>query len=265
MAIYAIGDIQGCYRALNQLLDKLQLTTTDRVWFVGDLVNRGPESLEVLRLVHSMGSQAITVLGNHDIHLLCVARGARPSGTKDTLSAVLNASDRELLLHWLGNRPLFHYDSTISTAMVHAGVLPNWSLEQCLSYSASVNQILASKPSVYQLQALYGNHPTSIKYDRRSQHHRMLVNVFTRMRFCTTDGSLDYRYKGAPGSQPKGLLPWFVLPNRKLADIRLIFGHWSALGLYQQPSLLGLDTGCIWGGQLTAARLDSRQPELLQV
>ncbi|HED14765.1 MAG TPA: symmetrical bis(5'-nucleosyl)-tetraphosphatase [Gammaproteobacteria bacterium] len=266
MTIYAIGDVQGCYTALSKLLDKLAPTTQDQLWFVGDLVNRGPQSLQVLRLLRSLGKQVITVLGNHDIHLLCVARGARPASNKDTLDALLLAPDRDQLLDWLSHKPLFYFDPAINTGLVHAGVLPHWDLHHCLQYSASVSQILASNPTFEQLQELYGNHSnTTSNLSPLAQHLRMLVNVFTRIRYCKANGSLDLLHKGPLGSQTPGLLPWFDLPNRKTADIRLVFGHWSALGLYQRPSLLGLDSGCIWGGKLTAARLDTTRVTMVNV
>ena len=266
MSTYAIGDVQGCYATLSRLLDKLALTAQDQLWFVGDLVNRGPQSLQVLRLLRSLGKQVITVLGNHDIHLLCVARGARPVGNKDTLNALLFAPDRDQLLDWLRHKPLFYFDPKINTGLVHAGVLPHWDLQHCLQYSSSVSQILASNPTPEQLQELYGNHSdTASDLTPQVQHLRMLVNVFTRIRYCEANGSLDLLHNGPPGSQTSGLFPWFDLPNRKTAEIRLVFGHWSALGLYQQSSLLGLDSGCVWGGELTAARLDSTPVTLVRV
>ncbi len=265
MAIYAIGDVQGCYAALSRLLDKLEMTTQDELWFVGDLVNRGPQSLEVLRLIQSLGTQAITVLGNHDIHLLCVAGGARPGSPKDTLHTLLTAPDRDQLLDWLRKKPLFHFNPTINTGLVHAGVLPDWTVEQCLQYSTTISRLLSLEPTVEQLQALYGNHAGLDSPGLGSRQERMLVNVFTRIRYCWPDGTLELQHKGPPGSQAVGLLPWFALPHRKTVDIRLVFGHWSALGFYQRTTLLGLDTGCVWGGVLTAARLDTSETFLVQV
>jgi len=265
MALYAIGDVQGCYKALTSLLDKLAFTSQDQLWFVGDLVNRGPESLQVLRLVCSLGNQAITVLGNHDIHLLCVANGARAAGKKDTLGAILKAPDRDLLLDWLRQQPLFHFEPSLNTAMVHAGVQPDWTLQQCLQYSRQIQQRLASSPGTTGCNELYGDHACNEAVCSETRQLRYRVNVFTRMRFCHHDASLNLRYKGPLRSQPVNLVPWFDLPNRKTAGIRLVFGHWSALGLYSRPGLLGLDSGYIWGGALTAARLDCQQTEVIQI
>ena len=262
MARIAIGDVQGCLPELRRLLDRVGFSADrDELWFVGDLVNRGPDSLGVLRFVRSLGDNARVVLGNHDLHLLAVALGGgtRRLRDDDTLEAVLAAPDRDALLEWLLHRPLAVADETTGDLMVHAGLVPSWTPQRALELAAEVGERLRASPGSV-LSAMYGNRP-----DRwndalaGSDRDRFVINALTRLRFCRTDGSVDMKLKGRPGSQPSGWLPWFDVPGRMSAGSRLIFGHWSTLGLLERPGLLGLDTGCVWGGALTAHSLDDER------
>ncbi|MFN0150311.1 MAG: symmetrical bis(5'-nucleosyl)-tetraphosphatase [bacterium] len=259
MATYAIGDIQGCYSALRRLLDKCRFDPArDRLWLVGDLVNRGPHSLAVLRFVKGLGTRAITVLGNHDLHLLTVAAGHVRPHRADTLDAVLRASDRDELLHWLRHRKMMHAEG--GYAMVHAGLLPQWSIAKALKLAREVEAALQGDRHDGFLRRMYGNKP-----ERWSDglsgigRLRVITNAFTRMRICTADGRMEFRHKGKPVNLPKGYLPWFSSPRRRSRGTRVIFGHWAALGLYLQSDAIGLDSGCVWGGALTALRFSDRK------
>jgi len=259
MATYAIGDIQGCYDELQSLLEKLQFDpSSDRLWLTGDLVNRGPKSLEVLRLVKGLGDRAVTVLGNHDLHLLALwQHHHRHFKSNDTLSNIFIAPDGEELLHWLRHQPMMHYEAELGFALVHAGLPPQWDLQQALACAAEVEAVLRSDKFHEFLGHMYGNKPahwseTLSGWDRL----RFIVNCFTRLRFCTPEGKLDFTHKGHPGEQqPPDHLPWFSLPQRKSRDTPIIFGHWSTLGLYQADNVHAIDTGCLWGGTLTALQL----------
>ncbi len=255
MSIYAIGDIQGCFDDLLRLLDTLSFNeNTDQLWFAGDLVNRGPKSLETLRFVKSLGKSAITVLGNHDMHLLAASCLPKIANKKDTLSQVLEAPDRDELIHWLRHQPLFHYNDDF--CLLHAGLPPQWDFKKTQKMALLAEQVL--KGSDYQdfLKQMYGNKPNiwsaSLKGVSRL---RFIINCFTRMRYCDVNGRLDFANSGPLGSQPKELLPWFEVPKRKNADMRVIFGHWSTLGYYEGKNCYAIDTGCLWGGQLTAIKL----------
>lgn len=257
MALYAVGDVQGCYGSLRKLLDRIAFNPTkDRLWFTGDLVNRGPRSLDVLRFVADLGDKAVTVLGNHDLHLLAVAAGARSLAAGDTFQDVLEAQDRDELLTWLARRPLLHHDSDADFLLVHAGLLPQWDLPSALTYAHEAKTIIAGREAAEFYGYMYGNAPNrwndSLSGWART---RLIVNAFTRLRFCYPDGSIDYTQKGPVGSQPAPLLPWFAMPNRKTRDRRIVFGHWSLLGRWVDDGVIGLDTGCLWGRQLTAVRL----------
>jgi bis(5'-nucleosyl)-tetraphosphatase (symmetrical) len=263
MSTYVIGDVQGCYDVLRRLLDALRFDPThDRLWFAGDLVNRGPQSLEVLRFVRGLGNTAITVLGNHDLHLLSAALTGRRS-KRDTLDAVLAAPDRDELLAWLRAQPLMHWDSSFGVLMVHAGLPPQWDLAQALACSEEVGQALAdSNGDKFLAKSMYGDDP--LIWDRALRGHerlRFIVNCCTRLRYCDREGMIDLKSKGAPGSQPVGMLPWFAVPQRMTRGIPVIFGHWSTLGRVAWPEhqVWGLDTGCVWGGSLTALRLEDRK------
>jgi bis(5'-nucleosyl)-tetraphosphatase (symmetrical) len=256
---YAIGDLQGCDEELHALLGRLKFSADrDRLWFVGDLVNRGPGSLATLRRVRSLTDNAVVVLGNHDLHLLAVAYGAHRRRKSDTLDEVLAAPDRDQLLEWLLARPLAHAEG--DDLMVHAGVVPQWSVALTLTLAAEVESALRRDPRAL-FEHMYGNEPE--RWDERlggMQRLRFVINVLTRLRLCTADGRIDVALKGAPPPPPSPLRPWFEHPKRATRDARVIFGHWSALGLVQRRGVLGLDTGCVWGGALSAADLDSERP-----
>lgn len=257
MAVYAIGDVQGCYSALRRLLDALAFDPNkDRLWFTGDLVNRGPESLQVLRFVVKLGENAITVLGNHDLHLLAVAAGVGQQRRGDTLDDILTATDRDDLLDWLAQQPLLHRDAQLGWTLVHAGFLPQWDLQLAQNCAREVEAVLQGPDKLEFFQRMYGNQPARwdsslVGWDRL----RLIINAFTRLRFCTPDGSINYSEKGAPAQQ-SDLIPWFAHPLRRSQQERIVFGHWSTLGICHQNNVVGLDSGCVWGGELTAVRLD---------
>lgn len=259
MATYAIGDIQGCFDALTQLLDELNFDAGhDRLWFVGDLVNRGAQSLETLRFVRDLGEQAVVVLGNHDLHLIMQAEGHGRRNRDDTIQEILDAPDRDALLDWLRARPLFHLEGDY--AMVHAGLLPQWSVAQAVELSEEVSQALRATDYRQFLARMWGSEPAAWREDLVGwERLRVVVNAMTRMRFCSKAGVMDFHAKGPVDSAPPGFLPWFAVPGRASADHTLICGHWSALGLRIESNLLTLDTGCLWGGALTAVRLEDRR------
>jgi len=259
MATYAIGDLQGCFDSLQQLLGTINYRVAeDRLWFVGDLVNRGPQSLSVLRFVRSLGERAISVLGNHDLHLLMVAEGCAKPHHKDTFDEILTAPDREELLQWMRGLPLMHVEGDF--AMVHAGLLPSWSIAKARALAGEVEAVLSSPDRRRLLAQLYGNHPdewddTLTGYDR----YRVIINAMTRLRICTPDGRMEFSHKGTPDDIPDGYLPWFSVPGRKSAKTTIVCGHWSALGLVSRSNLLAIDSGCLWGGRLSAVRLEDRR------
>ncbi len=266
MAVYAIGDVQGCYDSLRRLLDKLGFDPArDRLWFTGDLVNRGPRSVEVLRFVAGLGDRAVTVLGNHDLHLLAVAAGVIPESSEDTLTEILAVSDSEYLLTWLARRPLFHHDPTIGYALVHAGLLPAWDIADAEARAREVEPLIRARTAGF-FQEMYGDWPNRWSEQLTgAARRRLIVNAFTRLRYCYPDGAIDYEHKGPPGSQPPPLLPWFQVPGRASRGRRIVFGHWSALGLWDSDAVIGLDTGCLWGGRLTAVRLSGGAREFISV
>jgi bis(5'-nucleosyl)-tetraphosphatase (symmetrical) len=262
MATYAIGDLQGCYDPLRRLLDYISFDPArDRLWFVGDLVNRGPQSLDVLRFVKNLGPAAVVVLGNHDLHLVMVAEGHGKPSREDTLDAVLKAADREELIFWLRTRPLFHVEGRL--AMVHAGVLPQWSVARARELAREVELALIAPNYGDFLAHMWGSEPTAWQDGLKGWDRlRVVVNAMTRMRFVNQDGAMEFRASGAkspPGSGPKGCVPWFDFPGRASADHTLVCGHWSALGFRQTDNLLALDSGCLWGGCLTMVRLPDRR------
>lgn len=259
MAVYAIGDIQGCYDELQRLLERLRFDERrDRLWFCGDLVNRGPKSLEVLRFVHGMGGAAVSVLGNHDLHLLAVAEGKGRKREDESLDAVLAAPDRDELLEWLATRPLMHEDVSLGYCMIHAGLPPQWDRSQAAACAREVEAVLADPRERRSFFArMYGNKPDLWSERLRgAQRLRFIVNCFTRLRYCDLSGRLGLREKGPPGSQSVGYLPWFKIPRRRSADTRILCGHWSTLGYLASDNVWALDSGCIWGGSLTALRID---------
>ena len=266
MPTYAIGDLQGCLPSLRDLLKKLAFDPDrDRLWLVGDLVSRGPESLETLRFVRDLGEAAVCVLGNHDLHLLAIHAGVR--GTRDPgLAAVIAARDRDALMDWLRTRPLLPHDPELDAPLVHAGIFPAWTLDQARARAAELHAVLAGDDWRAFLDRMYGNLPDRWSDELEGWDRlRFICNSFTRMRYLHPDGRLNLADNGAPGTQPRGDLPWFDAPARAMAGRRIVFGHWSTLGLLQRPDLLALDTGCVWGGRLTAARLDKPEPEIIAV
>ena len=259
MSVYAIGDVQGCHAALLRLLDKLSFDAArDQLWFAGDLVNRGPESLQTLRFVRSLGERAVCVLGNHDLHLLARAAGGRV-GRLDTLDALLAAPDREELLGWLRHRPLMHEAG--GWLLAHAGISPAWTLADARAAARAVEAALQGVDYSAFLAAMYGDEPRRWSSDLQGiEALRYAINAFTRMRYCTADGALEFRAKGRPGEQGEVLQPWFALAGRRPVDADIIFGHWSTLGRVHWPKhrVWGLDTGAIWGGRLTTLNLETR-------
>jgi len=258
MATYAVGDIQGCFKEFQHLLKTIGFDrNSDRLWLVGDLVNRGPQSLEVMRFVKSLGNAAVTVLGNHDLHLLMLAEGKSRLRKDDTLGPILKAPDREELLAWLRARPLIHAEN--GYVMVHAGLLPQWSVPQALALGGEVETALRAPTFRKFLGHMWGSEPKAWRDDLAGWDRlRVIVNAMTRMRFCTSQGVMEFSAKGETASAPPGYLPWFEVPDRESARQILITGHWSALGLKLTPNLLALDSGCLWGGHLSAVRLDDR-------
>lgn len=259
MATYAIGDVQGCADALQRLIDSFAFERSrDRLWFVGDLVNRGPESLATLRLVRDLGESAVTVLGNHDFHLLAVATGQAKKHRSDTLDQVLEAPDREQLLTWLRQQPMLHVEG--SWAMVHAGLLPQWSVATARALANEVEAELRGANWRAFLSRLYGDLPDAWSEGLRGADRlRVIVNAMARMRFCTAEGRIELRTKGETANAPPGFFPWFDAPGRASRDHTLVCGHWSTLGLKLRPDLLALDSGCVWGGSLSAVRLEDRK------
>jgi bis(5'-nucleosyl)-tetraphosphatase (symmetrical) len=255
MSIYAIGDIQGCFDELLRLLDAISFNeNTDQLWFAGDLVNRGPKSLETLRFVKALGASAVTVLGNHDMHLLAASCTEKIAAKKDALTPVLEAPDRDELIHWLRHQPLFHYNDDF--CLVHAGLPPQWDFKKTQKMALIAEKTLKSPNYQTFLKQMYGNKPNIWSSSLKGMAKlRFIINCFTRMRYCDVNGRLDFVHSGPLGSQPKNLLPWFEVPNRKSADMRIIFGHWSTLGYYEKANCYAIDTGCLWGGQLTALKL----------
>ncbi|GIK87293.1 MAG: bis(5'-nucleosyl)-tetraphosphatase, symmetrical [Betaproteobacteria bacterium] len=259
MAHYAIGDLQGCHAEFCRLLDLVGFSAaSDRLWLVGDLVNRGPESLAVLREVEALGNAAVTVLGNHDFHLLTVAAGHRRAHRGDTLDAILAAPDRDELLHWLARRPLVVVEGDVM--MVHAGVLPGWTAADALMHSREVEAKLASDDAHRFLGVLYGDEPSAWRDDLDGDDRlRAIVNVCTRLRFCTADGRMEFREKRGRDHAPAGFRPWFAHDRRRTARMLVVCGHWSTLDLELAPNVLMLDSGCLWGGALTGIRLPDRR------
>jgi len=258
VATYAIGDVQGCYESLLRLLDEIRFDAArDRLWFVGDLVNRGPASLETLRFVRGLGDRAVVVLGNHDLHLVCIAEGYGRRRAEDTLDAVLAAPDGAELIAWLRHQPLVHHEPPY--LLVHAGLLPAWDANKARALSAEVEAALRAPNYRDFLAAMYGSEPNYWSDDLKGfDRLRVIVNAMTRMRFCTADGVMEFRAKGGLQDAPPGYLPWFDVPGRATAADTVVCGHWSALGLHLRANLLALDAGCVWGGEIVAIRLEDR-------
>ena len=262
--IWMIGDIQGCCSAFDELLHHPEIADDPNAqfWFAGDLVNRGPASLTTLRRIMSMDERSVAILGNHDLHLLAVAAGVRRLGKNDTLLEVLNAPDADEIIDWLRHRPLAHYQA--GHLLVHAGVLAKWTVEKTLQLANEVESALRGSQWKKMLEKMYGNEPDHWKEGHTGgKRMRVIINALTRLRMCTPKGRMALSIKSAPGTQPDGLVPWFDVPGRASADVTIVFGHWSTLGLVMRPDVICLDTGCVWGGHLTALRMQDRK--LVQV
>ena len=263
MALYAIGDVQGCFDELQILLQRLNFDAgRDRIWFTGDLVNRGPQSAEVLRFVRGLGDRAISVLGNHDLHLVAVAGGRKPPSRRDLLDDVLGAPDRHELVTWLRQRPLMHHDPALGYSLIHAGLIPQWTIADAMQRAREAEAVIRIDDKFF--QHMYGDRPTRwdeglVGYERI----RFIVNVFTRLRFCDAGGQLLLDCKGAPGSQPAPYRPWFEARHR--GKDRIVFGHWSLLGARRVHEHIALDSGCLWGKALTAVQLDAPDAPFIHV
>jgi bis(5'-nucleosyl)-tetraphosphatase (symmetrical) len=262
MSTYAVGDIQGCFESLQCLLEKISFNSQkDRLWLVGDLINRGPGSLETLSLLYSLRDSVEFVLGNHDLHFLAVARGLRKKSQNDTLDSLLAAPKKQQLVDWLLHGKLLHTDSQLGFTMVHAGIPPQWDLQHAKKYAREVELVLQSANCDSFLANMYGNSPN--QWDDSLvgiERWRVITNYFTRMRFCTADGELELKTKDSILSAPIGFSPWFSHANRKMNETDIVFGHWAALeGNTHTASVYALDTGCVWGGSLTAMRLDDKK------
>ncbi|OGT30642.1 MAG: bis(5'-nucleosyl)-tetraphosphatase (symmetrical) [Gammaproteobacteria bacterium RIFCSPHIGHO2_12_FULL_35_23] len=262
MSTYIIGDVQGCYKELVTLLDKINFNEhTDRLWFVGDLVNRGPQSLAVLKLVKKLSDYSQIVLGNHDLHLLAAFFKKRALHKQDTFTDVLLDDQAVQLLDWLRQQPLLHYDSEFHTVMTHAGLYPAWNLELAQQLAEEVSKQLKSDHYVELLGAMYTNQPSCWQADLTDYPRwSFVINAFTRMRYCDEKGCLVFNEEGPVGTQQKGLLPWFEMPNQRDSALQVVFGHWAALqGKTGKKNIIALDTGCVWGGSLTAMRLEDKK------
>lgn len=271
MALYCIGDVQGCDSALGELLDIIDFSPSrDTVYLLGDLVNRGPQSADVLRRCMAHGDAIRCLLGNHDLHLLATAQGVRPPSRRDTLDSVLTAPDRAAMLQWLRSQPLArsHEHGGQTLLMVHAGVLPSWSVAQTLAHADEVHTVLRSQEMPDFLRAMYGNTPNHWSDALHGTDRlRVIVNALTRLRFCTPSGAMDFDSAETAHPAPDGLMPWFETPQRRTEGTLVAFGHWSTLGWLNRTDLVGLDTGCVWGGCLSAVRFGTTlaDRELLQV
>lgn len=259
MATYAIGDIQGCYDALRRLLSELDFNASrDTLWFAGDLVNRGPKSLETLRYVKKLDGSALSVLGNHDLHLLAVAEGFRSAGRKDTLTPILDAKDCQVLCDWLRQLPLIHHDQSNGHTLVHAGLHPAWSLSTALTEARRVEEKLRGEKFRKHLKRLFGNSPTAWSRKLKGEERtRFAINTLTRMRYLTAEGDLDFTQNGPPSVTDSSVVPWFEYRKRQNHDLTIVFGHWSSLGDPKVPGIYALDRGCVWGNALAALHIES--------
>jgi bis(5'-nucleosyl)-tetraphosphatase (symmetrical) len=261
MSTYAVGDVQGCLAPLKTLLKTVNFDPQqDTLWLTGDLVNRGPESLETLRFIYQLRNSVITVLGNHDLHLLAIAAGVRKASPADTLDEILTAPDAEELLSWLRQQPLLHHDEKLDYCMVHAGIPPQWTLKKAIKRAQEVENVLRSKDYTLFLSTMYGNTPAGWKKGLGDvERWRVITNYFTRMRFCSEQGKLELDTKAGIHCAPKGYAPWFEHLNRKTYHDKIIFGHWAALeGEAYSENTFALDTGCVWGNALTMMRLEDQ-------
>ncbi len=270
MATYAIGDVQGCFDELKALLSQINFNSDrDQLWFCGDLVNRGPKSLETLRFIKALEGNAITVLGNHDLHLLATAYENKKPGHKDTFDELLKAKDVFALLDWLRQQPLLHHDDKHNITLLHAGIPPQWSIEKTRLLAAEISQLLQSDNHINFYKHMYGDKP--LHWDENLSgwsRYRFITNALTRLRYCDINGKPALNAKGPPGSQADHLYPWYEVPDRKSQNDTIIFGHWSTLpqaGLSSINNAYAIDSGCLWGGTLTAMRIDIKPFEYLQL
>lgn len=268
MAVWAIGDLQGCYGVTQRLLEKIRFDPAqDRLWFCGDLVNRGGESLETLRLVHSLREQSTVVLGNHDLSLLAISERSPEDQRKVNadLQRILFAEDRDALIDWLRDRPLLHTDRTLGWMMLHAGLAPKWTSTHAERHAREVERRLQGDGRRKLLRNMYGDFPVWSPALRGVERERAIINIFTRMRYCSTRGRIAFNEKGAPGTQVPGLYPWYSVPGRAERDLKIVCGHWSTLGLFIGHGVHAIDTGAVWGGKLTALQLDTDELRIVQV
>ena len=267
MALYAVGDIQGCLSELDTLLKQIDFSSADRIIFLGDLINRGPDSLGVLRLIKSLGDQAIIVLGNHDLHFLAILFGGHPETKSDTLTELIEARDAKDLGHWLRTQPLIHYEDSFDAVMVHAGVPFFWSTQKALSLAEEVHRIIAGTEQEEGLDykiffnQMYGNHPNYWEESLTGMdRYRAITNYFTRMRFLDFEGRMDFSYKGANASAPDSLKPWYSFCQEENQTRKVLFGHWASLnGVTGSEEFIALDTGCVWGRYLTAYCIETKE------
>ncbi|MCU7918027.1 MAG: symmetrical bis(5'-nucleosyl)-tetraphosphatase [Candidatus Thiodiazotropha sp. (ex Epidulcina cf. delphinae)] len=267
MPVYAVGDVQGCYDDLQRLLERIRFDPDrDKLWFAGDLVNRGPDSLAVLRFVKSLGKRAVTVLGNHDLHLLALSQGNRSHYKYGALKDILQAPDSQELIDWLRHRPVMHHHKKRGYSLIHAGLPPQWDLTTAMSCARELEEALRGTKFKKFCQVMYGDQPDLWREDLDGMDRlRFITNCFTRLRYCTRDGRLSMQDKGSPDSQTNGSVPWFKSPGRLTKKNRILFGHWSTLGYRKIGNVWSLDSGCFWGGQLTALRLrNKKQPKPIQ-
>jgi bis(5'-nucleosyl)-tetraphosphatase (symmetrical) len=267
MSIYVIGDVQGCFDELQELVDYIAFNRKkDQLWFVGDLVNRGPKSLETLRWVKSLDNSAVMVLGNHDLHLLAAHAGIRKVGPTSSLYKVLHAKDRGELIDWLRKQSLMRYNKSLNFALVHAGLAPQWSIKDALRYAKEVETVLRSKKYKDFLYNMYGDQPK--QWDGRLKgwnRLRTITNIMTRARYCNHKGEMNFTDKGPPGTQTASFKPWYEIPSRKSQNTTVVFGHWSTLGHIHDHNIISTDTGCLWGGYLTAVRIEKEKLITYQV
>ena len=268
MAVWAIGDLQGCYGVTQRLLEKIRFDPAqDQLWFCGDLVNRGGESLETLRLVHSLRDHSTVVLGNHDLSLLAISERTPDDQRKvnPDLQRVLFAPDRDDLIGWLRHRPMLHSDRTLGWMMVHAGLAPKWTTGHAEKHAREVERRLHGEGYRKLLRNMYGDFPAWSPALRGIERERAIINIFTRLRYCSTRGRIAFDQKGAPGTQLAGLYPWYEVPGKAERDLRIVCGHWSTLGLFIGQGVHAIDTGAVWGGKLTALQLDTDELRVVQV
>jgi bis(5'-nucleosyl)-tetraphosphatase (symmetrical) len=268
MAVYVIGDVQGCYSQLNRLLEKIKFDQSrDQLWFCGDLVNRGPESLNTLRFVRSLGDSAISVLGNHDLHLLAIFHGQQAVADSDPLSEILDSPDCGELMAWLQSRPFIHFDRELTFLLVHAGIHPDWDLAQVLKFTDELESVLQGDNSKVFFRQMYGDMPDRWSQDLTGiERWRCITNILTRLRFFTADGRLEFNANGSPRAHAEqGLIPWFELKHRLDHSIRVVFGHWSTLRVGTYGNHFAVDGGCVWGGKFVALRIDSAEPQWISI